>query len=101
MRWGFSASCPKGRHLRRNPRPDSARLSRRHSNGGADPGRRMMARNLKPLIFAGIAAGLIILPSVVHAAPSGLDALIATPDGRGSVSYTVPVQILLFMTGLV
>ncbi len=62
----------------------------------------MMARNLKPLIFTGLVAGLIILPSIAHAAgPSGLDALIATPDGRGSISYTVPVQILIFMTGLV
>ncbi|HYL50152.1 MAG TPA: flagellar biosynthetic protein FliP, partial [Stellaceae bacterium] len=47
------------------------------------------------------AAGLIVLPAVAYAAPAGLDALIATPTGHGAVSYTVPIQILLFMTGLV
>jgi len=49
---------------------------------------------------AAVAAGLaLMLPFAARAA--GLDALVATPDAQGGVSYTVPIQILLFMTGLV
>lgn len=40
-----------------------------------------------------------MLPVVAHAA--GLDALVATPNAQGGVAYTVPIQILLFMSGLV
>jgi len=48
---------------------------------------------------AALAALLLLLPSCAQAA--GLDALIATPNAQGGVAYTVPIQILLFMTGLV
>lgn len=56
---------------------------------------------LKTLAGAGLAIFLIALPVAVHAAPAGLDALVATPTSHGGVSYTVPIQILLFMTALV
>ena len=58
-------------------------------------------RHLKLLTSAAVTAALIALPVAAHASPAGLDALIATPAGHGAVSYTVPIQILMFMTALV
>jgi flagellar biosynthesis protein FliP len=51
------------------------------------------------LLWAAAAVAACILPSATaHAAGMGL--LDMQPDGHGGQSYTVPVQILLLMTGL-
>jgi flagellar biosynthesis protein FliP len=60
-----------------------------------------MARRLI-LTIAAVAAGLFaacLLARSVHAA--GIGALDMRPDGHGGQTYTVPVQLLLLMTGLV
>jgi flagellar biosynthetic protein FliP len=57
-----------------------------------------MARRVIPLL-AVIAAAVFLLPALAHAAELG--ALDARPDGHGGQSYTVPVQLLLLMGGLV
>src|SRR6185437_6406757 len=87
---------PRRRRLRR---PVSARCWRRLSIVGAVLGRWTTTVRISKLVLA--VAALIALPAGAYAAPAGLDALIAMPTGHGAVSYTVPIQILLFMTGLV
>jgi len=46
-----------------------------------------------------LAAAIGLLPVLAHAA--GIGALDAQPDGHGGQNYTVPVQLLLLMAGLV
>jgi flagellar biosynthesis protein FliP len=58
-----------------------------------------MARRLRPLLPAAALLALCLLPAAAHAA--GIGALDMRPDGHGGQTYTVPVQILLLMTGLV
>ncbi|HTZ34527.1 MAG TPA: flagellar biosynthetic protein FliP, partial [Stellaceae bacterium] len=57
-----------------------------------------MARRLI-LAFAAVLGGLVVAGAAAHAA--GIGALDMRPDGHGGQSYTVPVQILLLMAGLV
>jgi flagellar biosynthesis protein FliP len=60
-----------------------------------------MARRLilwLPAVAAAATAGILLAASA-HAA--GIGALDMQPDGHGGQTYTVPIQILLFMTGLV
>src|SRR5262245_2691510 len=58
--------------------------------------RRMNFRNLA-------VGGLALIPVLLPCAAAGADigAFNVHPDGRGGQSYTVPVQILLLMAGLV
>ena len=58
-----------------------------------------MARRLRLWFPAAVAVAFFLLPAVAHAA--GIGALDMQPDGHGGQTYTVPIQILLFMTGLV
>jgi flagellar biosynthetic protein FliP len=57
-----------------------------------------MARRLI-LAFAASLGVTVLACAAAHAA--GLGALDVRPDGRGGASYTVPVQVLLLMAGLV
>jgi flagellar biosynthetic protein FliP len=63
---------------------------------------RRLMRRLPTRLWLGLAAaiGLAVLTgAAAHAA--GIGALDMHPDGHGGQTYTVPVQILLLMTGLV
>jgi flagellar biosynthetic protein FliP len=56
-----------------------------------------MARRL--IVAAALAAGILVVWVPAHAA--GLGVLDLAPDNHGGQTYTVPVQLLLLMTGLV
>jgi flagellar biosynthetic protein FliP len=62
-----------------------------------------MARRLMRFLRSGLPAlalaAALLAPMAAHAA--GIGALDMQPNGRGGQSYTVPVQILLLMAGLV
>lgn len=51
------------------------------------------------LLLPAALAAVIVLVATAHAA--GIGAFDMRPDGHGGESYTVPIQILIFMTGLV
>lgn len=55
------------------------------------------------LSIAALAAGIAVACLLCHAAQAagGIGALDMRPDGHGGQTYTVPVQLLLIMTGLV
>jgi flagellar biosynthesis protein FliP len=59
-----------------------------------------MARRLI-LAAAVLLFGLVAAVGVAHAQVAGLGALDMRPDGHGGQSYTLPVQLLLVMAGLV
>ncbi|HTV88276.1 MAG TPA: flagellar type III secretion system pore protein FliP [Stellaceae bacterium] len=60
-----------------------------------------MARRLMRAAAA-LVGGLAVACLLVHAAQAaGIGALDMRPDGHGGQAYTVPVQLLLIMTGLV
>src|SRR5215469_9902141 len=58
-----------------------------------------MARRMMPLRVAALAAACLI--PIVAAQAAGIGAFDMQPDGHGGQTYTVPVQILLLMAGLV
>ena len=58
-----------------------------------------MARRLTLVRAAAALALCLMLPVAAHAA--GIGALDLRPDGHGGQTYTVPVQLLLLMAGLV
>ena len=58
-----------------------------------------MARLLMRWLPAALAVAGFLLSASAHAA--GIGALDMQPDGHGGQTFTVPIQILLFMTGLV
>lgn len=58
-----------------------------------------MARRLNFWLAVALAAGCLLACASAHAA--GIGALDMRPDGHGGQSYTVPVQLLLLMAGLV
>jgi flagellar biosynthetic protein FliP len=59
----------------------------------------MAPRVIAARTAAVLAVCLCLLPAVAHAA--GIGALDLRPDGQGGQTYTVPVQLLLLMAGLV
>src|SRR5262249_38722994 len=69
------------------------RFCRRHAQSV-----RKMARRLTFCAAALVSAACLIPLAATHAAGAGL--LEPQPDGHGGQSYTVPVQVLLLMTGL-
>ncbi|HZU88099.1 MAG TPA: flagellar biosynthetic protein FliP, partial [Stellaceae bacterium] len=57
---------------------------------------------MAPRLIAGLSAAvlaLLLVPAAAHAA--GIGALDLRPDGHGGQTYTVPVQLLLLVAGLV
>jgi flagellar biosynthesis protein FliP len=58
-----------------------------------------MARRL--ILATGVTLGIILLMSWAPARAAGLGVLDLAPDNHGGQTYTVPVQLLLLMTGLV
>jgi flagellar biosynthetic protein FliP len=57
---------------------------------------------MAPRLTAGLSAlvlAILLVPAAAHAA--GIGALDLRPDGHGGQTYTVPVQLLLLMAGLV
>src|SRR5580700_4265359 len=61
-----------------------------------------LTRRLWPRLLAGLAAALFLaVLGGAAAQAAGIGALDMRPDGHGGQSYTVPVQVLLLMAGLV
>jgi flagellar biosynthetic protein FliP len=59
----------------------------------------MARRSLGPWAAPAFALSLLLLPAAAHA--TGIGAFDLRPDGHGGQTYTVPVQLLLLMAGLV
>jgi flagellar biosynthesis protein FliP len=61
-----------------------------------------LARGFSGKLCCGLIAAVVVaLVSCAAARAAGIGALDMHPDGHGGQSYTVPVQLLLLMTGLV